>query len=266
MRGTTALPRLMGVVNVTPDSFSDGGQWYGTTDAVEHALRLLDEGADIVDVGGESTRPGASPVDATEELARTIPVIRGIRAARPSAVISIDTSKSRVAHAAVEAGASIVNDVTAGTHDKTMLSMVASLGVPYIAMHMRGQPRTMQERPHYNDVVAEVQAFLAERLSAAREAGIQDVWLDPGIGFGKTLEHNLSLLRSLSTFVAMAPVVLGISRKRFLGALTGIEDAAQRDAATMVTHALLLHHGCAVIRIHNVAMARGLLDIAHHIA
>jgi dihydropteroate synthase len=256
------LPRLMGVVNVTPDSFSDGGRWSSAATAIDHALRLVDDGADIVDVGGESTRPGALPVDAVTEAERVLPVIKGIRAVHPTVAISIDTSKATIARAAVEAGATIVNDVTAGTLDDAMISTVANLHVPYIAMHMQGAPRTMQENPTYGDVVMDVHAFLASRVLVARQSGIEDVWIDPGIGFGKTLEHNVQLLKSLTMFHDLGPIVLGISRKRFLGAITGLTEATDRDPATVLAHALLLDRGCAVLRVHNVAMTRQLLMLA----
>lgn len=258
------IPKIMGVVNVTPDSFSDGGQFASVQGAVDHALRLIDEGADVLDIGGESTRPGSLPVSADEELQRVLPVITGIRAVNASIPISIDTTKADVARAAVEAGATIVNDVSAGRFDAAMLGTVAELGVPYVVMHMQGQPRTMQEAPSYEDVSSDVHAFLSERVNAASAAGIDTVYVDVGIGFGKTLQHNLTLLSDLGRFSTIgAGQILGISRKRFLGALTGIDRPADRDAVTMVAHALLLHHTVAMIRVHNVAGAHAMLASVH---
>jgi dihydropteroate synthase len=258
------IPKIMGVVNVTPDSFSDGGQFASVQGAVDHALRLIDDGADVLDIGGESTRPGALPVTTEDEHQRVLPVINGIRAVNGSIPISIDTTKADVARAAVEAGATLVNDVSAGRFDAAMLSIVADLGVPYVVMHMQGQPRTMQEAPTYDDVSADVHAFLLERVNAASTAGIGTIYVDVGIGFGKTLQHNMTLLRDLGRFSTIgAGQVLGISRKRFLGALTGIDRAADRDAVTMVAHALLLSHNVEMIRVHNVAGARAMLAAVH---
>ncbi|MBU3742075.1 MAG: dihydropteroate synthase [Candidatus Kapabacteria bacterium] len=249
-------PRIMAVVNVTPDSFSDGGQFNSSQGAVDHALRCIDAGAHMLDIGGESTRPGATGVDAEEERRRVIPVIEGIRRHNEAIPISIDTMKADVAEAAIRVGANVINDVSAGRHDARMLDAAASLGVPLILMHMQGQPRTMQDAPHYDDVVADVYHFLRERVHAARAAGVPSVLVDVGIGFGKTLDHNVALLRNLSRFNDLADgQVLGISRKRFLGALTGIDRAADRDEATMLAHAMLLPHNVAWIRVHDVARA-----------
>lgn len=220
--------------------------------AVEHALLLVEQGADILDIGGESTRPGASPVPADQEYERVIPVIEGIRRNNHHVPISIDTSKAIVAQDALVAGATMVNDVTAARHDPMMFRVVADHKVPLILMHMQGEPRTMQENPQYGDVVAEVADFLQQRVNLAHAAGVAEVYVDPGIGFGKTVEHNLDLLRSLNTFADIGPVVLGVSRKRFLGAITGIEQAVDRDNATALLHALLLPKGASVVRVHNV--------------
>ena len=219
----------MGVVNVTPDSFSDGGAYLDAAAAVEHALRLAEEGADLLDVGGESTRPGAEAVGAEEERRRVLPVIEGIRAAGVAARISVDTSKAAVAAAALDAGADYVNDVTALRADPELAALVADRGVDVCLMHMRGTPRTMQDDPRYDDVVDAVKAFLEERMAAAVRAGIAEerIELDPGIGFGKTLEHNLELIDRLGEIVALGrPVVLGTSRKAFLGRITGARTRA----------------------------------------
>jgi dihydropteroate synthase len=243
----------MGIVNVTPDSFSDGGLHADTDSAVAHGRRLAAEGAAVVDVGGESTRPGSEPVAAGDELARVVPVIERLAATTP-ALISVDTTKAVVARAALDAGAGLVNDVTALRADPAMAALVAERGCPVCLMHMLGEPRTMQDDPRYGDVVGEVIAFLEERLAAAVAAGVREeqVLLDPGIGFGKTLEHNLLLLRHLDRIAALGrPLVLGASRKRFIGALL---DAAplERVAGTVATTVLGLARGAAVVRVHDV--------------
>jgi dihydropteroate synthase len=256
---------IMGVVNVTPDSFSDGGQFDDADAAVRHGRRLIEEGAAIVDVGGESTRPGAAPVPAGEELQRVIPVIKGLAPAR----ISIDTMKLEVAEKAVEAGATYVNDVTAFRHDPALAGLVADKGLECCLMHMLGEPRTMQHDPRYDDVVSDVKAFLEERLQAAIDAGIPEerVQLDPGIGFGKTLRHNLELLNRLDEIVAIGrPIVLGTSRKSFLGKLTG-RDVTGRVHGTVATCVLGLERGARVFRVHDVAaVADGLAVTAATLA
>jgi dihydropteroate synthase len=250
---------IMGVVNVTPDSFSDGGQFDDAQAAIRHARRLIDEGADIVDVGGESTRPGAAPVPAEEELGRVIPVIEGLHPAR----ISIDTMKLAVAERAVNAGATYVNDVTAFRHDPDLAGFVADHGLQCCLMHMLGEPRTMQQDPRYGDVVSEVKAFLEERLQVAVDAGIDErkVQLDPGIGFGKTLRHNLELLNRLGEIAAIGcPIVLGTSRKSFLGRLTG-RDVTGRIHGTVATCVLGYERGASVFRVHDVAAVKDALAV-----
>ena len=245
----------MGIVNVTPDSFSDGGQWWSAELAVERGVALAAEGADILDVGGESTRPGARPVGVDEECRRVLPVIRGL-ARSVTVPISIDTRHAEVAAAALEAGASIVNDVEAGRGGPAMWRVVRDAGAGYVCMHMQGDPATMQERPAYGDVVAEVRAFLADRLRALVEAGVEAAWVavDPGIGFGKDLGHNLALLRALPEFVALHPhVVLGVSRKGFLGSITGVGRPADRVAAGLACALHASRCGVGVIRTHDVA-------------
>jgi dihydropteroate synthase len=250
------------IINVTPDSFSDGGQFGSVQQAVEHALRMIDEGADILDIGGESTRPGSDPVSESEEYERVIPVINGIRAVNANIPISIDTMKSTIAREAVDAGATMINDVTAGRYDAAMFSVAAEYGVPLILMHMSGEPKTMQVAPVYDDVVHEVKEFLHERVRSAREAGVTQVYVDPGIGFGKTVDHNLELLRGLDVLADVAPVVLGISRKRFIGTLTGIDEPAERDVPTALLHALLWTKKVHIIRVHHVALASQLRTLA----
>ena len=249
---------------MTPDSFSDGGLFLDADAAVEHGLRLTAEGADILDVGGESTRPGAGPVAEDEELRRVVPVIERL-ASDGRARLSIDTTKVAVARAALDAGASMVNDVSAFRFDPGMAALVAETGVGCCLMHMLGEPRTMQEDPRYDDVVSEVKAFLEERLAFAVSEGVDEerVWLDPGIGFGKTVEHNLELLRRLDEIVAIGrPVVVGTSRKSFLGKLVGGRDEGERLPGTIATNVLALERGASVFRVHDVAQNADALAVA----
>jgi dihydropteroate synthase len=256
-------PRIMGILNVTPDSFSDGGEWFDFDEAVAHGRTLVAEGADILDVGGESTRPGAAPVALDEELRRVVPVIRVLR--EVGAQLSVDTMKLTVAEAAVEAGATFVNDVTAFRHEPELAGFVADRGCDCCLMHMLGEPRTMQDDPRYDDVVDDVRAFLEERAEFAVGEGVREerIMVDPGIGFGKTLDHNLELLRRLDEIVAVGfPVVVGTSRKSFLGRLTGREDPHDRIAATVATTVLALERGAAVFRVHDVAPTKDALTVA----
>jgi dihydropteroate synthase len=254
---------IMGVVNVTPDSFSDGGAFEDEVAAIAHARRLISEGASIVDVGGESTRPGAAPVPAVAELERVLPVVEGIAGLGLPAQISIDTMKLEVAEAALDAGASYVNDVTAFRHEPELAALVADRGVDCCLMHMLGEPRTMQEDPRYDDVVDDIKAFLEERLNAATKAGIDEerIQLDPGIGFGKTLEHNLELLRRLDELTTLGrPIVIGTSRKTFLGRLTG-RDVTERVYATVATSVIAFERGARVFRVHDVAATADALAV-----
>jgi dihydropteroate synthase len=253
LRERFPAPAVMGVVNVTPDSFSDGGAFLDPVAAVEQGLRLAAEGADVLDVGGESTRPGSDPVPLDVELGRVLPVIEGL-AAQTEVPISIDTVKAEVARRALAAGATFVNDVTALRHDPDMAGVVAGAGVPVCLMHMLGEPKTMQDDPRYTDVVAEVAAFLAERTEFAVASGISaaQICIDPGIGFGKTLEHNLSLLRHLDELAAIGPpVLIGASRKSFLGRLTGQPEGGREFAATAV-HLDAVRRGAWMVRVHEV--------------
>jgi dihydropteroate synthase len=239
---------VMGVVNVTPDSFSDGGRWFDRDAAIRHGRALLAEGADVVDVGGESTRPGAEPVPEAEERRRTIPVIEALV---PHGRVSIDTRHAAVAEAAVAAGATLVNDVSASPE---LWEVAAGAGVGYCAMHMQGTPQTMQTDPTYDDVVREVTAFLVERASAARDAGVEEVWIDPGIGFGKTVDHNLSLLRHLGVLVATGfPVLVGTSRKRFLQVLTGAAGPDDVLEGSLASAVAAMAAGAGMVRVHDVA-------------
>jgi dihydropteroate synthase len=257
----------MGVVNVTPDSFSDGGSFLDPAAAIAHARELVLQGANILDVGGESTRPGAEPVTAEEELRRVVPVLEGIAGAPVSVQVSIDTSKGAVAEAALAAGASLVNDVSAFRADPLMAGLVADSGAECCLMHMLGSPRTMQRAggPKYDDVVDEVKAFLAERLAFAVGEGVREelIMLDPGIGFGKTVAHNLTLLRRLGELTSLGrPLVVGTSRKSFLGRVTLAEVAADRLPGTIATNVLALERGASVFRVHDVAPVREALAAA----
>ena len=254
---------VMGVVNVTPDSFSDGGLWTDPAQAVAHGLDLAADGAQLVDVGGESTRPGADPVTAEEELARVAPVVHGLVAG--GARVSIDTSKAEVARAALAAGADYVNDVAAFRSDPDLAGVVADAGAECCLMHMLGDPRTMQRDPRYDDVVDDVRAFLEERLAAVVAAGVAEdrVHLDPGIGFGKTVDHNLELLDRLDEIVAVGrPVMIGTSRKSFIGKLTGQAVAAERIEGTIATSVLALERGATIFRVHDVAPVHRALTVA----
>ena len=259
------MARLMGIVNVTPDSFSDGGLFLDAEAAVAQGRRLADEGAEIVDVGGESTRPGAEPVAAQEEARRTVPVVETLAA--DGIAVSIDTSKAQVAEAALDAGATMVNDVTALGADPDLAPLCAQRGCAVVLMHMRGTPRTMQDAPAYADVVEDVRAFLAERVENAVGAGIaeQRIWVDPGIGFGKTLEHNLELLRRLGDLRGLGrQLLVGTSRKSFIGTLTG-RDADERLGGTIASNVLALAAGADILRVHDVAAHRDALGVAETI-
>lgn len=244
-------PLIMGIINVTPDSFSDGGQYLSPDRALSHAARLLEEGADLLDIGGESTRPGSAPVSVEEELRRIMPVVDGL--VRMNAPVSVDTSKPEVMRAAIRAGAVMINDVNA-LRAEGALEAVACGGAAACLMHMQGEPRSMQIRPHYDDVVKEVKDFLLQRLAAARLCGIPDARLviDPGFGFGKTLEHNVTLLRHLDQFTALrVPVMAGLSRKSMLGKITG-NDAGGRIHASIAAAVLAAAKGTRILRVHDV--------------
>jgi dihydropteroate synthase len=261
-----AEPVVMGVVNVTPDSFSDGGLYLDVDAAVDHGHELAAEGAAILDIGGESTRPGADEVSESVELERVVPVIERLaQASGPDApVVSIDTRKPRVAEQALQAGARIVNDVTAFRHAPEIAGMVASSGAHCCLMHMLGEPRTMQQDPRYDEVVSDVKGFLEERLAFVVAEGVPEerVWLDPGIGFGKTLDHNLELLRRLDEIVAIGrPVVIGTSRKSFLGRITG-RDEQHRVPGTIATNVMAWERGARVFRVHDVAPVADALKVA----
>jgi dihydropteroate synthase len=258
---------LMGVLNVTPDSFSDGGQFFTTEQAVEHGLRMAADGAQIIDVGGESTRPGAAPVSIDEELGRVLPVIKRLRD-KISAFISIDTTKAPVALAALEAGASIVNDVSGGRADPEMMKVAAKKKAAFVVMHMQGTPQTMQMNPRYDDVVADVVDFFRQQYACALESSIDSMAIafDPGIGFGKTVEHNLELLANLGRLrIHDHPLVVGVSRKSFLGKIIGSTDINDRLGPTIAFTALLRQRGANVLRVHDVKENAAALRVAERL-
>ncbi|MDQ3911912.1 MAG: dihydropteroate synthase [Actinomycetota bacterium] len=257
-------PVLMGILNVTPDSFSDGGEFLCTDRAVARAETLLEEGARIVDVGGESTRPGSEPVSSQDELRRVLPVVRGILEKHPEAVVSIDTYRASTAEAALGAGARLVNDVTA-LGDPRMAALLAERECPVVLMHMKGEPKGMQRNPHYEDVVREVQDFLTERVDRALRAGIAEdkIILDPGIGFGKALEHNLTLLNRLDVLVGLGfPLLVGASRKSFLGKIAGSGSPKDRLYATVATNVIAYERGVTFFRVHDVGANKEALMVA----
>lgn len=255
--------QIMGILNVTPDSFSDGGQHFSVDDALFQAEKMVNDGADIIDIGGESTRPFAEPVSAEVELERVIPVITKLRQ-RHQVTISVDTTKASVAKAALVAGADIINDISALQHDSEMLSLVKSTKVPVIIMHMQGTPEDMQINPQYHDVVREVYDFFTDKLGwlEAKGVDLRRIILDPGIGFGKTKEHNLSLLKHLSQLRKIGqPLLLGHSRKRFIGEITGLLPE-ERDGATAIISALAISQGVDIVRVHNVRTSRLAIKVA----
>ncbi len=261
-------PRIVGILNVTPDSFSDGGLYADVNHAVRRAAEMVAQGADVIDIGGESTRPGSQRTGADEQLRRVLPIIRRLTAELPGvpgAPLSIDTTLAAVASAAIDAGASIINDTSAGLDDPTMLPLAAARRVPIILMHRQGEPATMQNNPQYRDVVTEVADFLRQRAEAAIAAGVprESIILDPGIGFGKTAEHNWTLLANLNRFVALGfPVMLGTSRKKFLGDLVNSADSRDRAPATAATTALAVAAGVKLFRVHDIPLNRQAADVA----
>jgi dihydropteroate synthase len=258
-------PQLMGILNVTPDSFSDGGKFTGLAAAIAQAEKMIAEGADIIDVGGESTRPGSDPVSADEQIRRVVPAITAIRSIGSTVKISIDTTLSQVAAAALDAGAGIVNDVSAGQGDPNMLAFAATAQVPIILMHMQGTPKTMQDQPHYENVLADVIAALQQRIAEALAAGVlvENIAIDPGIGFGKAKQDNIDLLAHLRSFVDLGyPVLLGTSRKRFMGSICNVGEPAELVTATAVTTALGVMSGVQMFRVHDVKANRQAADVA----
>lgn len=259
-----AQPLIMGILNVTPDSFSDGGKFHQLETALQHALRMIADGATIIDIGGESTRPNSESVSADEQIKRVVPIIEAIRK-HSDVLISIDTTLSDVAKAALNAGANIINDVSAGKDDAKMFALAAQKNVPIVLMHAQGTPKTMQDNPHYDDVVKEVIAALMQRVNEAMQAGIkkENIVLDVGIGFGKRKQDNLDLLAHLADFVALGfPVLLGTSRKRFMGVICDVLEPAELVTATAVTTALGVMAGVQLFRVHDVKENKQALDVA----
>ena len=259
----SARPLIMGIVNVTGDSFFDGGRFNAPDRAITHAINLVEQGADIIDIGGESTRPGASPVSETEEIDRVLPVVQGL-ARRVSIPISVDTTKSRVAQLALDHGASIINDVSAMRQDPAMAAVVARFDAAIVLMHMQGTPQTMQIAPHYSDVIDEVRRFLEQRVEVAVAAGIArtNILLDPGFGFGKLLPHNLELLRGLSSLSGLnRPLLVGLSRKGFIGQIVG-KSVDHREWGTAAAVALAVDRGAHIVRVHDVAMMIDVVKMA----
>ncbi|PJI91376.1 dihydropteroate synthase [Yoonia maricola] len=260
---TMSGPRIMGILNVTPDSFSDGGQFNAPDRALAHAQAMQTAGADIIDVGGESTRPGAKQVEIAEEIERTVPVIKAIRA-HSDVPISIDTRKSQVGAAALDAGATLVNDVAAFTFDPELAKVAAKVGAPVCVMHAQGAPETMQDDPCYDDVLLDVYDFLSERIEAAVAAGIprEQIVVDPGIGFGKTLAHNLTLLRGIAIFHALGcPILLGASRKRFIGTIGGGAAASDRVSGSVAVALNAARQGVQILRVHDILATKQALDL-----
>jgi len=243
---------VMGILNVTPDSFSDGGLYENTNDAVEHGLQMIELGADIIDVGGESTRPGAEPVPVEVELKRVIPVIKKILSKQPDSIISVDTTKSKVAREALLIGAKIINDISGLTFDPLIKKFVVEFNAAVILMHIKGIPKTMQKKPFYEDVIQEIHDFLYKRIEEAINAGIKEIFIDPGIGFGKRLQDNFDILKRLGDFKSLGfPILVGVSRKSFLGKTLDL-DVEKRDAASVVVESLAIKNGARIIRTHNV--------------
>jgi dihydropteroate synthase len=260
-------PRIAGIINVTPDSFSDGGTFLDAQRAIEHGMKLVEEGADMLDVGGESTRPGAEEVSSQEEIARVVPVIEALAKQTP-VPIAIDSSKPEVMRAAVAAGAGFINDIYALRREGA-LDAAASLKVPVCLMHMRGEPRTMQQDPHYDDVVSDVRRFLAERIFACEMSGIDKkrIVVDPGFGFGKAFEHNLALLRALDQFASLGvPLLVGLSRKAMIGMLTGRDKHADRAVGSAAAALLAVQKGAAIVRVHDVGVTRDAVAVWEGVA
>lgn len=266
MFNTIEKPLIMGILNVTPDSFSDGGRHYSLDNALEQCRKMLAEGADIIDIGGESTRPGSDPVSAAQQIGRVVPVIEAIRKHLASDIlISIDTTQSPVAEAALSAGADIINDISAGEDDAMIFELTAKRQVPIILMHKQGTPKTMQDKPHYQDVVGEVLNHLMQRINQAIEQGVDrsTIAIDPGIGFGKRKQDNLDLLAHLDRFVESGyPVLLGTSRKRFMGSILDVAEPTELITATAVTTALGVMAGVKLFRVHDIKENRQAVDVA----
>jgi dihydropteroate synthase len=259
------IPKIMGIVNVTPDSFSDGGKYFSIDDAVNHALRLIDNGADIIDIGGESTRPGSDSVSLEEELRRTIPVIKSIHQNRKDIIISIDTTKSEVAKQALDSGAEIINDTSGLTFDEKMIDIAKGYDAGIVIMHIKGTPRTMQDNPDYSNVVKEVYDFLLVQSIKSKQNGIDKIIVDPGIGFGKRVEDNFTLIKNLEYFKSLGyPVMIGLSKKSFIGKTLNLEND-QREIGTIILETISVLKSARIIRTHNVKYCNQLVKLASHI-
>jgi dihydropteroate synthase len=258
-------PKIMGVVNVTPDSFSDGGKYFSLNKAVDHALQLIEDGADIIDIGGESTRPGSDPVSVSEELKRTIPVIKNIISSRKDAIISIDTTKSEVAKQALDSGAQIINDISGLTFDEKMLGTAKEFNASVVIMHIKGKPKSMQENPEYLDVVKEVYDFLLVQSIKSKQDGIENIIVDPGIGFGKSVEDNFTLLKNLEYFQSLGyPIMIGLSKKSFIGKTLNV-DFDQREIGTVILETVSILKSARIIRTHNVKYCNQIVKLVKHI-
>ena len=259
------LPKIMGIVNVTPDSFSDGGKYFSHDDAINHALKLLDEGADIIDIGGESTRPGSYSVSLEEELNRTMPVIKSILHLRKDTIISIDTTKSEVAKQALDTGAQIINDISGLTFDDNMIQVAKEYDAGVVIMHIKGNPKSMQDNPDYIDVIKEVYDFLLVQSIKLKQTGVDKIIVDPGIGFGKRIEDNFSLIKNLEYFQSLGyPVMVGLSKKSFIGRTLNLE-INQRDVGTVIMETISILKSARIIRTHNVKYCNQIVKLASHI-
>jgi dihydropteroate synthase len=255
----------MGIVNVTPDSFSDGGKYFSVDDALNHALKLIDDGADIIDIGGESTRPGSDSVSLNEELHRTIPVIKKILLQRKDIIVSIDTTKSEVARQALDAGASIINDISGLTFDEKMIDIAKEFDAGVVIMHIKGHPKTMQDNPEYNNVVKEVYDFLLVQSIKSKQNGVDKIIVDPGIGFGKRIEDNFTLIKNLDYFQSLGyPVMIGLSKKSFIGKTLNL-DSDQREIGTVILETISILKSARIIRTHNVKYCNQIVKLASHI-
>jgi dihydropteroate synthase len=258
-------PKIMGIVNVTPDSFSEGGKYFSFDDAVNHALKLIDEGADIIDIGGESTRPGSDPVSLEEELRRTIPVVKNIHKQRKDVIISIDTTKSEVAQQALDSGAQIINDISGLTFDEKMIDIAKEYNSGVVIMHIKGNPKTMQVNPEYSDVVKEVYDFLLVQSIKAKQNDLDKIIVDPGIGFGKRIEDNFNLIKNLDYYQSLGyPVMIGLSKKSFIGKTLNL-DNDQREIGTIILETISVIKSARIIRTHNVKYCNQLVKLASHI-
>lgn len=255
MNNTIKFPQIMGILNITPDSFSDGGKFSEKDAAIRHAEEMINDGADIIDIGGESTRPNAESVSEDEELSRVIPIVESLHKLHPQVKLSVDTTKSKVAEEAIKAGASIINDISGLSFDPTIADVCAKYNKELVIMHIKGEPRTMQANPQYDDLISEVYSFLEEKIAYAKSRGVSKIYADIGIGFGKTVEHNIELLKNAEKFNELGvPQLLGISRKSFIGKLLDIDSPENRDCPTVYIHALLLNKNIEIIRVHNVKL------------